>query len=238
MKLYHIYDKVGSVMIKTKYIFDDFSDISNAWLGNDMVDSGTLALVADTVIQQKMSHISVPVDLVANLWPWVEGKNIKILTRFNFVPDSEKSLDIIISDLARDIMSGFRRGASGAQIYVPLSDLQSFVSEIKPIRDDLFFDKEFSLVINIDEINSGDDWNAIFEHVRIVNPDSVLITSGKEKFDASSDFVGRIYAMLEHWDLNAKLFFLFGKNMMQLQQAIRLTHKMQPNLSPEIYVAL
>ena len=47
-----------------------------------------------------------------------------------------------------------------------------------------------------------------------------------------SDFVGRIYGMLNTWDADNKfdLHFAFGPNFMRIEQALRLVQSVRPEL--------
>ena len=74
------------------------------------------------------------------------------------------------------------------------------------------------------------NWNCIFATLSRIKPDSILVFGNVEKFDANSDFVGRIFDMLENWNLNADLHLMFGKNMLRVTQVLRLAERMRPEI--------
>ena len=51
-----------------------------------------------------------------------------------------------------------------------------------------------------------------------------------------SDFVGRLYGMLNAWDVANKfsLQFAFGPNLLRIEQAMRLVQQMRPGLMGEL----
>lgn len=217
-------------MIKAENIFDDIKPFVAMWVGDTNNDAGELARVANIAIDENISFVSMPPDATKTFWPWIEGKNIRILNRFNFSSEIKSDdFDVCVSELSVGVRAAFRGGANGAQIFVPHSELEQFVQAMQPIRNDLFFDRHLSIGIDIDEM-SGVDWETVFDTVAKIKPDSVLIFGHVQEFNPKSDFVGRIYDMLEKWSLNTELHLMFGKNMLRVTQTLRLIQKMQPNL--------
>ena len=45
-----------------------------------------------------------------------------------------------------------------------------------------------------------------------------------------SDFIGRIYALLEQWNFNGELHFILLDNLDRVDQVVRLTEILQPDL--------
>ena len=101
-------------MMEKNTIFDEFSNNVAVWCGKNM-DAMDLAGVVDCFAAQKNSVLSVPLGAVETVWPWVEGKNVKIMSRFYF-PDKIIS-EQQISDVTAQINSSFKQGANGAQVF-------------------------------------------------------------------------------------------------------------------------
>jgi hypothetical protein len=135
-----------------------------------------------------------------------------------------------ISDVTMAINSAFKRGAHGAQIFLAYSALAGLVEQIHVIRDDLFFEKDLSIAIDINQIDS-DDWNDLFENLQKINATSLLLTMSKDMGD-KSDFVGRFYGMLDVWNSENKfdIHLAFGQNFQRIEQALRLIKSMRPEL--------
>lgn len=221
-------------MIKTDVVFDAIDDISCAWvpIGTDV--SG-LAIVSDFVVAKNMQYVSLPIGAVDTVWPWLEKDNVRILTRTDFSDEVEP--DVAMSQLATNITNSFRHGASGIQVFVHYDDIAEFINMMQPMRDDLFFERYFSVAINIKEV-PNDMWPTVLESLKKIRPNSILIMAEGDSFNPKSDFLGRIYTMLEKWDLSFALHVMFGKNMMRVSQTLRLLQKMQPKLIPEFRVFL
>jgi hypothetical protein len=235
MKLYHIYDKVESVMMKSENIFDDIESRLALLIADDVLDSGDLARVANMAIDKGIRFISVPNSVVKTIWPWVENKNVKIISRFNFMAEKDQGIDDAVSDLSMKTTATFRQGADGVQIFVPYSYITDFANSIRVIKNDLFFDKYVSIGIDIDD-KQDIDWQKVFDALGAIKPNAVLLVGHAQEFNANSDFAGRIFDMLQKWNLRADLHLMFGKNMLRVSQILRLTEKIRPELSESIRV--
>ena len=222
------------MIIKTQeLLLENIDGKIAAWIGDSMTDTPDLARTIDSVVAGNVHTVSVPVSLNRRIWPWVEHKNIQIFNRIDFTPGED--IDDAVSGFARDVMSAFKTGASGVQVCVQCRELENFTNAIAPIRDDLFFEHHFSVGINIDE-RGGIDWEHIFDVIGRAHINSVLIIAHGDSFDAKSDFVGRVYDMLGHWNINADLHLMFDKNMMRVTQVVRLVQKMRPELMKNLRV--
>ncbi len=214
-------------MIDKNVILSQIGERAALWCATDM-DGADLARAVEVLEQQNMNMISVGAGAVATVWPWLEEKDVKIYARFNF-PDkriSEKQ----ISDITVQINEAFKRGAYGAQIFLQVSALSGLVEQTHVIRDDLFFDKD--LIVGMDILNIDvTDWEGVFANLRKINASAVVFTLSQDSGD-KSDFVGRIYAMLNAWSVENKfgLHFAFGPNFMRIEQALRMTHCVKPSL--------
>jgi hypothetical protein len=235
LKLYHIYDKVKSVMIKSENIFDDIEPLVAIWVEDS--DTVELARIANMVIDDGVEYVSLPCAATQVFWPWIENSNVKILNRFDFVVQQNSDMDMVVSEFATAVNSGFRAGAFGAQVRVSWPDIQKFVGAILPIKNDLFFGRYLSIAIDIDDAATP-DWDVVFANLARISPNSVLIMGHADKFNPRSDFVGRIYGMLEQWNINSDIHLMFGKNMLRVSQALRLVQKMRPELVKNMRVFL
>lgn len=214
-------------MIEKNIIFDDLSDVAAVWC-DATIDSGELARVAGVIMDRNISFVSVVPECVRIIWPWLENKGVKILSRF-VLPD-KKVTEQQISDVTMAINTAFKHGAHGAQIFLPYGALGELVEQTHVIRDDLFFNKDLSIAIDINQIDSS-DWKNLFENLRKINATSLLITLSKDTGD-KSDFVGRFYGMLDVWENenNFDVHFAFGQNFQRIEQALRLIKSVRPEL--------
>lgn len=214
-------------MINIDYVFDDALCARAVWVARSDTDDADLAKIADMAIGARVPMLSGPANVTDKIWPWLENSSVQIFNRFEFDVSGDGLSGA--AQLAKDVTAAFRCGAYGAQIFVPLKNIPDFVDTILPIRNDLFFNHGFSVALNLDE-QGGPDWSAVFDKIKKLGPDSVLVTASGDDFDAKSDFVGRVYDMLMHWDLAADLHIFFGKNMFRVCQVVRMVQKIHPEL--------
>ena len=219
------------MMKKLEPLFQEINCSHAFWVGDS--DREYLAQIADFIVNQKFKIVSVPFDVVGQIWPWVENQNIKIITRFSV--DATHDMDFVVSDFSQNVSTMFRHGANGVQVFIPIRLLQNFVAGLMPVRDNLFFARFLSVALDISQIKV-DMWDDVFSAVRTLRPNALLITSTGDDFDRSSDFVGRIFTMLEKWDTDADLHLMFEKNTMKMIQTIRLVQKMRPDLMKKLTV--
>lgn len=236
LKLYHICDKVKSVMMKYDGILDDIELLKALWIGDSIKDDADLARVADAAIGMSVPFVSMPAGAVGTFWPWIEDRNIKILARINFEIDAEpEKADNEISAFSKYLTATFRKGASGAQVFVPYAHVAQFVDAIYPIRNDLFFDRYLSIGLDVDKTDNT-DWSDVFEKIMKIKPDAILLFGRTEKFNPNTNFVGGIFSMLENWNPGPDLHLMFGKNMLRVSQVLRLTEKMRPEILKNLRV--
>ena len=214
-------------MMERIAIFDELKDMAGLWCPSD-VEAGDLARVVEFVTEKRLNVISVAPDSVSTIWPWLEDKFVKIMARF-YLSD-KKVTETQISDTTIRINNVFKQGAHGAQIFMPYDALGDLVEQTHIIRDDLFFDKELVIGIDVGDVDVF-EWEKLFEYLRKINASSVLFVFTKDT-GKKSDFVGRIYAMLNAWSDDNKfdLHFAFGANFMRIEQAWRLVEKVKPDL--------
>lgn len=226
-QLYHICDKLKSTMMEKK-LLDDKIEISWClWCAADK-ESADLAQAVQIVTEQVMPVLSVAPASVSVVWPWLEDGTTKIMARF-YVSD-KKINEAVISDVVKNINQTFKQGADGAQVFLDFSELGVFVDFLCAIRDDLFFDKDLSIGLDLSQIGPF-DWNDLFAKVRKINANSILFVFPKDTGN-KSDFVGRIYAMLNAWNSNNdfELNFAFSPDSVRIEQVVRMAEQMQPQL--------
>lgn len=208
-------------------VLEEYDKNLAAWCVVNM-DSTDLAAVVNVLTERGVSVLSVPANVVETVWPWVEKQNVKIMARFYFPEKniSEKQ----ISDVTQRINTAFKQGANGAQVFLPYAALADLVQQTHLIRDDLFFNKFLSIGVDISEIDSS-DWGDLFQNLNKINASALTVVLTKDDGN-KSDFVGRIYGMLDAWNQDNKfdLHFAFGPNFLRIEQALRLVKIMQPSL--------
>ena len=218
-------------MIDKSMIFDIVGTNAGLWCGADM-DATDLADAVHFAGVQKLPVVSVAPNMVQTVWPWLEGNNIKIMSRFYL--DGRKITEKQISDITVRINTSLRQGANGAQIFLSYGALAGLVEQTHVVRDDLFFNKYLSIGMDNCEIGPF-DWMDVFANLQKINASSVIFVFTHDTGD-KSDFVGRLYGMLNAWDVANKfsLQFAFGPNLLRIEQAMRLVQQMRPGLMGEL----
>lgn len=210
-------------MIEQDDIFDEVKDNLGLWCAADC-SGADLAAAAGMAITNKLRAVSVSVDAVAPLWAWLENTKVAIYSRFYV----DKNLDDnFMSDLSSRISASFRDGADGAVIFVHMRDLELFAKELAYIRDDLFFNKTLAVGLDVNEIDC-DDWEHVFKILQTIRADALTLFLSHDDGD-KSDFVGRVYAMLNaDWgDWHGALHFVAGDNMNRTDQMYRLVKELK-----------
>ena len=215
-------------MINTKYLFDDIGGITCAWVADGQNEETDLAAMVGFIGANGIRTVSVPLGVVGKIWPWLERQNTEIVGRFAF-DAADIGADTAMSKIATEITGEFNHGLGGAQVFVPLNQITQFVDELLPIRDDLFFRRHFSIAIDVDA-KVAPDWSLIFDAVKKIRADSVLLVAHGDVFNAKSDFAGRVFDMLNNWNVNCDLHMMFDNNLMRVSQVLRMVQKIRPNL--------
>ena len=210
-------------MIEQSEIFEEVKDNLGLWCETG-VAGADLAAAAGVAITNKLRAICVSPMEIAPLWVWLEDSPIKIFGRFEI---NKKIDDDVLSDFSSRVSASFRDGADGATVFIRMRDLEHFVSEVACVRDDLFFNKTFSIGLDINEIEHN-DWENIFKLLQFVRADALTLFLSHDDGD-KSDFVGRVYAMLSSnmGDWHGALHFMLGKNIARIDQVYRLTHQIR-----------
>jgi hypothetical protein len=87
-----------------------------------------------------------------------------------------------------------------------------------------------SVCVDVAEIDSC-DWEGLFQNLQKINASALTLTLNKDTGD-KSDFVGRIYGMLESWNAenNFDLHFVLGQDFYRIEQVLRLIKSVKPEL--------
>lgn len=227
-KLYHIYDKLKRAMIDIENILGRLSNTA-LWCGAGM-ESVDLAGAASVAIDKSLDTVSVSPESVPVIWPWLENKKIKILARFYVSGGGGDD----VSALSENVNRAFKQGADGVQIFVPMNNLDDFVTNIFAIRDDLFFNKGLFIGFDINEIGPF-DWQHLYAVLKKIRVDGVVLALPRDDGN-KSDFVGRVYAALDAWNLDnrCEINFVVGNSIERIEQACRLVNIMQPQLQHSV----
>ena len=150
-------------MIEINEIFSD-SDKRIALWCDVAGDTNDLAMMAENVINENIHVISVSPAMVPLIWPYLEKSGVKILTRY-VLNAAKKDMDDEIYKMAENINRVLKQGANGVQIFVNKSELDGFIEHISVVRDDLFFEYDLCVALDIGDINL-DDWGHVFQKLR------------------------------------------------------------------------
>lgn len=222
-------------MIDSKAFFDEMSANMALWCDGGF-DAGELAQVASVAASQTMPVISaLPAD-VPMLWTWLEKTTVRIYSRFYLAARASQD-ENAISDLTARINAAFKQGAHGAQIFMRAADLPYFADEIGAVRDDLFFNRELAIGIDMSEVGPF-EWGNVFDVVRRLRAGALVLVLTRDAGD-NSDFVGRLYAAVGA-ALNSKcdLHFVLGNSLVRIEQALRMVRAVRPEKAGGVRVFL
>ncbi|MDL2295977.1 hypothetical protein LJC18_04190 [Lachnospiraceae bacterium OttesenSCG-928-E19] len=195
-------------------------------------DSTGLIHIAENVVAQKIPQISVYPQYVGSLWAWLEDKPVKIIARFDLDAPCKKggNREDAISGLSGEINRVFKKGAHGAEIFIPVNDMDAFADDLLPIRDDLFFNRDLTIGLDLNDIDTN-DWGGVFDFLNKLRAGAVLFYLSDNK-KAMDYFIGRIYALFEMIGDNytGQLQFALGNDQNKIEQIWRLCEKMRPDL--------
>lgn len=217
-------------MINANEIFSE-SDKRIAMICDSVKDTADLAGLANTIVASHVDTISILPEMVSFLWAWLEKSPVKIWTRYDVLL-LPKTVEKDISDLSQNIIQSYRNGASGVQLFLKKRDLEKFTDILATVRDDLFFKHDLAMFFDISEINI-DDWDLIFDKLHALHADVFGIVAKADK-GKKSDYIGRIYGMLEKWNFDGSLHFILNNNFDRIDQTIRLIESERPELSDKI----
>ncbi len=211
-------------MIDVKAMLNDFAGDVAIWAGG--ADDAELAGMAQAAVNAGIDLISCPPGVESTLWPWLERMPIKIITRFYM---GARVNSDTVSELTSKINASFKQGAAGAQIFVRFADLEKFAAAIYPVRDDLFFNHDLFVGIDIDDVGPY-DWGHLFDLLNKIRASGLMLVLTKYSGD-KSDFVGRVYGALNAWKFDGALHFVCGEYAVPVHQAARLISGVRPELA-------
>lgn len=214
-------------MIEINEFFSDLDKRVALWCENT-ADTNDLAIMCEKIIKNGVKLISVPHEMVSGVWTYLEKRDVKILTQYYFAPVS-KNIDSNMYELGANITSACKSGADGIQVFIKMRDFERFIDNLKTVRDDLFFCRDLSIVMDIEDLDIN-NIDLVFQKLREIRADSFGLTLN-EDMGNRSDFVGRVYALLEHFNFDGELHFLLGNNFDRIDQVIRLTESVCPAVS-------
>ena len=217
-------------MIEMDEIFSDSDKRVAIWC-DEVADTNDLALMCENIINNDVHLISVPAEIVPNVWTYLEKRNVKIFTRFDFYPAS-KNIDDDMYKLGADITNANKTGADGIQIFIKMQDFEQFINKLEMVRDDLFFGHSLSFAMDIQDLDIN-NLDFVFQKLRDIRADAFALTLN-EDMGNRSDFVGRVYALLEHFDFDGELHFILGNNFDRIDQVMRLTECQRPELNDKL----
>jgi hypothetical protein len=217
-------------MIEINEIFSD-SDKRLAWWCDGVEDTNDLAKMADDIIRNNIHLISVPPELVPLIWVYLEKSDVKILTRFVFAP-LQKNSEKDMYDLAANITKVCKQGAAGVQVFIRMQHFEKFIEDVSSVRDDLFFGHDLCIAMDITDLDLQ-QWSMISQKLSDVRAKSLVLTL-KEDMKNRSDFVGRIYGMLQNWKGDFELHLSLNNNFDRMDQVIRLVESEKPELSEKL----
>ena len=194
-------------------------------------DTNDLAIMCGDIIESGVDLISVPPEIVQNVWVYLERKPVKILTRYDFV-SNHKSIDDDIGGFAKNVIDVCKHGADGVQVFIKMSVFEDFCDKIASVLDDLFFGKDLCIAMDIEDVDIN-NWHGIFEKLRSIGAKTLLFTLN-EDMGVRSDFVGRVYGMLKNWDFDGELHFILHNDYDRIDQVIRLIESEKPELNNRV----
>lgn len=214
-------------MIDMDEIFSDSDKRLAVWC-DDVADTNDLAMLCDHVVSNNVHLISVPSEVVRDVWAYLEKNQVKILTRF----DVDSVADSDFYELGAKITSVCKNGANGVQLFVKMHDFAQFVDGLQTVRDDLFFGRDLCVAMDTEDLDIN-NLDFIFQKLKDIRTDSFVLTLN-EDMGNRSDFVGRVYALLQQFDFGGELHFILGNNFDRIDQVVRLTECLRPELSDKL----
>ena len=217
-------------MIEMNEIFSDSDKRLAIWC-EGVSDTNDLAIMCDHIVNNGVCLVSVPPEVVHDAWAYLEKKQVKILTRYG-IDFGIRNTDSQMYELGAKITSVCKNGASGVQIFIKMQDFNRILDALQVVRDDLFFGHDLCFVLDTEDLDIN-NLDFIFQKLREINADSFGLTLN-EDIGNRSDFIGRVYAILQHFDFDGELHFMLGNNFDRIDQIVRLTECLRPELSEKL----
>ena len=202
---------------------------------DDARDTADIAVLANDIIENKISLVSVPSSIVSFIWTYLEKSKVKIFSRHYF-ETLNKNFDKDVSNLSEKIMADYKNGAHGIQLFIKIRDFDRLVNLLTVIRDDLFFEHDLCLVLDVEDLGV-DNIDLIFRKLKDIRANAFGIRLS-EDMGVRSDFIGRIYGILDKWDFDGDLHFMLKNNFERIDQSIRLIESLRPELVNRVHFFL
>ena len=116
-------------MIEMNEIFSDSDKRVAVWC-EYVADTNDLAMMCEHVVSNNVHLISVPPEVVKDVWTYLEKSRVKILTRYTFNSNS-KNIDSDMFKLGADIVSVCKNGASGIQLFIKMRYFENVVKSFR-----------------------------------------------------------------------------------------------------------
>lgn len=217
-------------MIEMNEIFSDSDKRIAIWC-DGASDTNDLAMMCEHVATNNVHLISVPPEVVPNVWAYLEKNNVKILTRYD-IDSVSRNIDSDMFALGAKITGVCKTGANGVQIFIKMHDFERVLCVLRVVRDDLFFGHDLCIAMDTEDLDIN-NLDFMFQKLREIRADALVLTLNEDTGNRS-DFVGRIYALLQHFDFSGELHFILGNNFDRIDQVIRLTECLRPELSEKL----
>ena len=117
-----------------------------------------------------------------------------------------------------------------------MHDFELIMKNLQTVRDDLFFRHDLCVMMDVLDIDVN-NLQMFFEKLRDVRANALGLFLSEDT-GVHSDFIGRIYAILQNWDGDFELQFLLMNNPDRIDQVIRLIESLQPNLMDKTHFFL
>jgi hypothetical protein len=213
-------------MIEINEIFSDSDKRVAIWC-ESVSDTNDLAMMCEHVAANNVHLISVSPEVVSDVWAYLEKNKVKILTRYDV-----GSVDSDVYDLGAKITSVCKTGANGIQLFIKMRDFERVLDSLLVVRDDLFFGHDLCVVMDTKDLDIN-NLDFIFQKLRDIRADAFVLTLNEDTGNRS-DFVGRIYALLQQFNFEGELHFILGNNFDRIDQVVRLTECLRPELSDKL----
>ncbi len=185
-------------------------------------DSSTLIHAATAAVENNVKLLSVEPVSIPLVWSWTEKTPLKLYAFMaaDFNKQDEKKL---ISDMNIPL----KRGASGIQIYTPVNSFESLVNALLPIRHDLFFGRDLTIALPLDNITPN-QWPMIFQYLSKLDVSRLLLIASKP-LAVAQHIYGLLSVIPAHTNWSLDVCVTSSKNAIKpIEDTFRLTQKMAP----------
>ncbi|MCL1902035.1 MAG: hypothetical protein FWG18_00215, partial [Alphaproteobacteria bacterium] len=135
-------------------------------------DAADLITVAENALKLGARGVLAPVDLVHTIWAWLENKGVSIFASIDVKIKKGREFDYV--NLVQKISNVFKKGADGVVLMTEPGIVAELLSELNPVRGDLFFGKKLIIGFDLNDVNAH-DWPGIFHEMRNIFADGLLL---------------------------------------------------------------